>query len=145
MTNPVYQALLLDHFRNPRNKRKLEAPTHQGDVRNPLCGDTIEMELRCQQDQLLDLAFEGKGCAVSQASASCLTSVLKEKTIPEALALEEDFKTILEQESVPDEILERVGDLVAFRGLLGFPTRHRCALLSWKAFHAARETPSTAE
>lgn len=107
----IYQQLILDHYRNPRNQGSLEAPTHEATGHNPTCGDRLEMQILVKNDIIEDVKFEGSGCAISQASASILTEFLKGKSIGEASQLTKE-------------------DLLALLGIELSPTRLKCALLS---------------
>ena len=128
----LYQELLLDHFRRPRNRGKLE----QADVtiakKNPLCGDVIELELAFDGDTVRDLKFTGEGCAISQASASMMTQLLKGKTTAEVEQLAQRFTQMIhgDEAAAHDKSL---GDLRALAGVAKLPVRVKCALLAWGA------------
>ncbi len=128
----LYQELILDHYRRPRNKGALENPTHAVSLNNPLCGDEIDLHLRVDGDVIRDARFVGRGCSISQASASMMTQLLKDKTVPAALALAARMGAMMQG----DETATRdktLGELRALAGVSKFPVRIKCALLPWNA------------
>jgi nitrogen fixation NifU-like protein len=138
----LYQSLILDHNRNPRNFRRMEDATGHAEGRNPLCGDAYQIWLKLEGGKILDAAFLGQGCAISKASASIMTQVLKGKTVGEARDLFDRFHTMVTGESDsglrnPDSRLP--GKLEVFEGVRAFPIRVKCATLSWHAMNAALE------
>lgn len=131
----LYQGVIIEHDRSPRNFRKLDAPTHHLEARNPLCGDEVSLELIVDdQDRIIDAAFQGRGCAVSKASASMLTVAVKGKTRAEARELAEEFKALLRGEPVDET---RLGKLKVFAGLSAYPMRVKCATMVWHALNEA--------
>ena len=126
----LYQELILDHYRSPRNKGELEDATHSVTMNNPLCGDVVELHLDVEGDRIRDARFEGKGCSISQAAASMMTGALKGRRVEEALELDEKFTRLLHGEGdlARDEEL---GDLRALAGVAKFPVRIKCALLGF--------------
>jgi nitrogen fixation NifU-like protein len=126
----LYQELILDHYRSPRNKGELEDATHSVTMNNPLCGDVVELHLDVEGDRIRDARFEGKGCSISQAAASMMTGALKGRSVEEALELDEKFTRLLHGEGdlARDEEL---GDLRALAGVAKFPVRIKCALLGF--------------
>jgi nitrogen fixation NifU-like protein len=126
----LYQEVILDHYRSPRNKGEMPDATHTVTMNNPMCGDVVELHLRVEGDRIEDATFEGKGCSISQAAASMMTGELSGRTVPEALALDEKFTRLLhgEAELARDEEL---GDLRALAGVAKFPVRIKCALLGF--------------
>ena len=126
----LYQEVILDHYRKPRNKGVIAESTHQLTLNNPLCGDVVELQLVVRDGKIVDAAFEGSGCSISQASASMMTERLKGRPIADALALDETFKRMLhgDEAAAADEEL---GDLRALAGVSRFPVRIKCALLAW--------------
>lgn len=132
----LYQELILDHYRRPRNKGALEHPTHSVALNNPLCGDEIELQLLVDGDRIKDVRFIGRGCSISQASASMMTQVLKDKAVPDALALAERMSAMMrgDEATATDKAL---GDLRALSGVAKFPVRVKCALLPWNALTQA--------
>jgi nitrogen fixation NifU-like protein len=136
----IYQELILDHYRRPRNKGELEAPDARATRKNPLCGDVIELMLAWDGDRLREVRFTGRGCSISQASASMMTGLVRGKTAAEVDALLRRFAAMLrgDQQAADDESL---GELRALSGVARFPARVRCASLAWSALGDAMEKP----
>lgn len=126
----LFQEVILDHYRRPKNKRELDEPTHDVTMDNPLCGDVVRLNLNVEGKVISDAAFEGRGCSISQASASMLTQELKGKQVEEALALAEKFTRLMHGDSELAEDSD-LGDLRALAGVSKFPVRVKCALLSF--------------
>jgi len=134
----LYQDIILDHHRRPRNRGRMEEPSSTGEGFNPLCGDELTVFLKMEGDKIADVKFIGQGCAISQASASLMTLRVKGKTIPDARATIADMKSLLLSESEPPiAVAERVGDAIALKGVRKFPARVKCATLAWHALEAA--------
>ena len=133
----LYQEIILDHNKNPRNFRKIENPTCVKDGQNPLCGDHYTLFLIIEDDKIKDIAFEGAGCAISKASASLMSSILIGKTRVEAERLFQLFHKVVTGELNPEEHLDELGKLAAFAGVAEFPIRVKCATLAWHTMHAA--------
>jgi nitrogen fixation protein NifU and related proteins len=127
----LYQEIILDHYRRPRNKGTLEAPDEQVQIRNPLCGDEVELAVKFDGDTVAEVRFTGKGCSISQASASMMTQAVKGKSREEAAALFQQFHKLVHGESAEKSL----GELRAMAGVSRFPARMRCALLAWGALH----------
>lgn len=136
----LYQDLILDHNRAPRNYRVLENANRRIEGSNPLCGDRLTLWLLIKDDIIEDVAFQGSGCAISRASASLMTTAVKGKTRAEAEALFERFHGLVTG-SLERSEAESLGKLVAFAGVAGFPIRVKCASLSWHALRAALDQP----
>ncbi len=136
----LYQQIILDHNRSPRNFGKLEAANRHAQGSNPLCGDMLAVHLRVDDDRIAEIRFEGSGCAISQASASLMTSAVKGKTTAEANALFRAFQAMVT--SRPSTPIDRdtLGKLAALGGVRQFPARVKCANLSWHTLHAALES-----
>lgn len=132
----LYQEILLEHNRRPRNFRTLEDATHQADGFNPLCGDQISLQLKVGGDKVDDVGFQGHGCAISRASASLLTQAVKGASSDEAMAMFEEFHRMLTE---PDAELDYdlLGDLEMLAGVVAYPTRIKCAILAWHTLKAA--------
>ena len=132
----LYQEVILDHGRRPRNFHRLEAATREAEGLNPLCGDHYRLYLRLEGDRIADIAFEGQGCAISKASASLMTGAVKGRTVAEA---EELFGAVhrLITEGPDPARLEAVGKLAVLSGVSQFPTRVKCASLAWHTLHNA--------
>ena len=139
----LYQSVILEHNRRPRNFRRLPDANRSAAGNNPVCGDEITVYVRLEQDRIADIGFEGAGCAISQASASVMTQRLKGRTIAEAEALFGRFKDIVTQGTPDEEDL----DLSAFAGVHQFPARIKCATLGWhaaiNAIHGEATTATT--
>lgn len=131
----LYQSVIIEHDRSPRNFRKLEAPTHHVEARNPLCGDEVNLELLVDaQGVITDVAFQGRGCAVSKASASMLTTAIKGKSVAEARELADQFQALLTGKGGDQDTL---GKLKVFAGLAAYPMRVKCATMAWHALKDA--------
>jgi nitrogen fixation NifU-like protein len=136
----LYQDIILDHGRHPRNLRALEHPTHLARGHNPLCGDRVTIYLALDGDRINDVSFEGRGCAISTAAASLMTEVLKGKKIDEAQALFAQFHARVtggEPADPPAGLEEEVERLEPLTGVKAYPMRVKCATLPWHAFEAA--------
>jgi nitrogen fixation NifU-like protein len=131
----LYQEVILDHGKNPRNHRFPEPYNREGRGYNPLCGDKITLRLQLDGDTITDIGFIGQGCAISQASCSTMTEALKGKTLPEAEAMFEKFHSMVtEDDAVVDDEL---GKLAVFAGVREFPMRVKCATLGWHTLQQA--------
>ncbi|HLY44875.1 MAG TPA: SUF system NifU family Fe-S cluster assembly protein [Stellaceae bacterium] len=136
----LYQDIILDHGRHPRNFHALEHPTHLARGHNPLCGDRVTVYLAIEGDRIADVSFEGRGCAISTAAASLMTEVLKGKTLAEAQALFAQFHATVTgapPEDVPEALREDAERLEPLTGVKAYPARVKCATLPWHAFEAA--------
>ena len=134
----LYQDLILDHGKNPRNFRRKDDAAHHARGFNPLCGDQLELFVTMGDDgKVADVCFEGKGCAISTSSASLLTQTLKGKTIDEARAIFERFHELITGTGEPD--VDALGKLAVFSGIRDYPNRAKCATLAWHTFIAAIE------
>jgi len=132
----LYQEMILDHYRRPRNKGEIPNADASVLMKNPLCGDEIAVHVRYEGDEIADLAFSGRGCSISQASASMMTQLLKGKSIEEAEAIKARFRDMVmgDKEAGEDKSL---GSLRALGGVARFPARVKCALLAWNALDTA--------
>jgi nitrogen fixation protein NifU and related proteins len=147
----LYREIILDHYRNPRNRGELPTPpAHKVEGFNPLCGDEIVVYLDVSDGRVTDLRIGGQGCSISQSSASMMSAAVKGKTVPEARATIRAFKgmmSIHEQRLDGDDALEddeaeidpdvKLGDLEALQGVVKFPVRIKCATLSWNTLAQA--------
>jgi len=133
----LYQETILDHNRNPRNFRVIEHADRKVEGYNPLCGDHYTIFLKLDGDRISDISFQGSGCAISKASASIMSSILKGKTTSEAEQLFEIFHRLVKGELDPRDRLEELGKLIAFAGVSEFPARVKCASLAWHSLHGA--------
>jgi nitrogen fixation NifU-like protein len=135
----LYQDVILEHSKAPRNFRELASANHKAEGFNPLCGDHFTVYLDLDNDSIRDIAFQGSGCAISKASASMMTQVLKGKTKAEAEELFEVFHTMVTGNASADGSKQELGKLAVFSGVSEFPVRVKCATLAWHALHAALE------
>ena len=126
----LYQEVLLDHYRSPRNKKAVADTTHTITMNNPLCGDVIDLLLTVKGGRIADVGFQGKGCSISQASASMMTERLKGRSVDEALALNDTFIRLMHGDEAAAGDSE-LGDLRSLAGVAKFPVRVKCALLAW--------------
>jgi len=146
--NSLYQQLILEHYRNPRNKGELPDATVEDHMANPVCGDEIRLQLRLEGGRIVEARFTGHGCSISQASISMMTNLLQGKTLEEARALARRFTELMHgsEEAARDRSL---GDLRALQGVSRFPVRIKCALLGFDALQEAlrreEEVPADAE
>ncbi|MFK7886136.1 MAG: Fe-S cluster assembly sulfur transfer protein SufU [Gammaproteobacteria bacterium] len=132
----LYKEVIVDHNRSPRNFRRIEAPTHQAEGFNPLCGDKLNLYMTVDGDTITDIAFEGSGCAISVASASMLTEALYGRSLSDAHKLFERMRTLFTDQGDQQD-LDALGKLAALGGVRQYPSRIKCANLSWHALHAA--------
>jgi nitrogen fixation NifU-like protein len=135
----LYQEVILDHSKRPRNFRPLANADHQANGYNPLCGDKVTIFLHLVDDRIADISFQGSGCAISTASASILTETLKGKTRAEAEALFEAFHNLVTGRPVKSEGAPALGKLAVFSGVAEFPVRVKCASLPWHTLRSALE------
>ena len=133
----LYQEVILDHNRRPRNFGPLEGADHRAEGYNPLCGDRITVRAKLDGDVIKDIRFEGSGCAISTASASVMTETLKGKTIDEAKALGVVFHDLATGKLDGQDRLEDLGKMAVFSGVSEFPVRVKCATLPWHTMKAA--------
>jgi len=135
----LYQEVILDHGKHPRNLRALANPTCSAHGRNPLCGDQLTVWLKLDGDVIADVSFQGSGCAISKASASLMTGAVKGKTRAEVQRLFQRFHEIVTGKPATQGRREDLGKLAVFSGISSFPVRVKCATLSWHALNAALE------
>ena len=136
----LYQEVILDHTRNPRNKRSIEEADKSAEGFNPLCGDRATIFVKLDGERISDVSFEGRGCSISTASASMMTEALRGKTCAEAETIFESFHELITR--APDAIsavAEGLGKLAVFAGVSEFPVRVKCASLPWYTFKSALE------
>jgi nitrogen fixation protein NifU and related proteins len=134
-TRELYQEVILDHNRSPRNFRVIEDASSHADGNNPLCGDTVSIDLTMNGEVIEDVAFQGAGCAISTASASLMTELIKGKTRTEALSLFGQFRDLV----TGSHEMSEPGKLAVFAGVKDYPTRVKCATLAWHTLKAAIE------
>ncbi len=134
--NSLYQSLILDHYRKPRNKGELPEKTVEIHMANPVCGDEIRLQLQIEDGRIVDARHVGQGCSISQAAVSMMTNLLKDKELSEAGVLAEKFTAMMhgDEEMAKDRTM---GDLRALQGVSKFPVRIKCALLAFDALQEA--------
>lgn len=132
----IYQEVILEHAKSPRNNRAIEAASAQAEGFNPLCGDRCTVYLALRGDTIADIAFQGSGCAISRASASMMTQSLKGRTVYEANEMFENFHRMLTGQNNNGN-QDKLGKLKIFSGVAEFPVRVKCATLAWHTLHAA--------
>jgi nitrogen fixation NifU-like protein len=139
----LYQEIILDHNKSPRNFRVIADATRSVEGYNPLCGDHYSIFVKMNGDLITDVSFQGSGCAISKASASVMSTIVKGKTRGEAERLFEVFHRLVRGEIKPEKHEGQLGRLAAFAGVSEFPARVKCASLPWHTLHAALETGET--
>lgn len=133
----LYQEVILDHNKNPRNFREMPEADQYADGKNPLCGDALRVYISMDGDTVTDVAFKGSGCAISKASASMMTQVVKGKTREEAESIFDEFHRMVTGDLDTETDDNDLGKLKIFAGVLEFPARVKCASLSWHTLNAA--------
>jgi nitrogen fixation NifU-like protein len=145
MLDELYQEIILDHYRHPRGRGELEPPKITQEGFNPSCGDEVILDLRVENGRVQDVRFHGRGCSISQASASMMTEAIKGKTLTEAHAIIQQVLALVKGETEGDP--ETLGDIVALAGVRNFPVRVKCATLAWhtleEALKQAEASPAT--
>jgi nitrogen fixation NifU-like protein len=131
----IYKEVILDHYKNPRNKRELPDAELSCSKNNPLCGDEITVFAHAEDGKVLEVTFVGQGCSISQSSASMMTEAVSGKTVEEVEALSADVRAMLSGEREPDE--DAFGELVALKGVVKYPVRVKCAVLAWDVLQEA--------
>ncbi len=140
----LYQQLILDHNQHPKNFKELENATAVAEGHNPLCGDEITLYLIVENNQIQDISFKGSGCAISKASASIMTTLIKGKTVQEAEHLFQEFHKMI----TTGETSDKMGKLAVLAGVHKYPSRVKCAILSWHTMNNAlqgKEEPTKTE
>ncbi len=133
----LYQEVILDHNRRPRNFGELDGADRHADGHNPLCGDRLAVYVNLDGETITDVTFLGSGCAISKASASLMTDAVKGKTLDEARRLFDRFLALVTDAAAPDD--PALGKLAVFAGVRDYPTRVKCASLAWRTLRAAVE------
>ncbi|WP_417899072.1 Fe-S cluster assembly sulfur transfer protein SufU [Bacillus haimaensis] len=128
----LYRQVIMDHYKNPRNKGKLEEDGITIEMNNPTCGDRIHLTLKVEDGKVADAKFDGEGCSISMASASMMTQAVKGLEVEKALALSQIFYDMMLGKEYDGEDLD-LGDIEALQGVAKFPARIKCATLAWKA------------
>jgi nitrogen fixation protein NifU and related proteins len=140
----LYQEVILDHTKKPRNFHKMEAATNSAKGHNPLCGDRLTVYVKLENDIVQDISFEGSGCAISTASASMMTESLKGKTRSDVEATFRRFHELVAGKSESTQDASELGKLAVFSGVREFPVRVKCATLCWHTLRAALESQKSA-
>jgi nitrogen fixation NifU-like protein len=131
----IYKEVILDHYKNPRNKREMPDAELTCSKNNPLCGDEITVFAHTEDGKLLDVSFVGQGCSISQSSASMMTEAVSGKKVDEVEGLASSVRGMLSGEVEPDE--DEFGELVALKGVVKYPIRVKCAVLAWDVLQEA--------
>lgn len=137
----LYREIILDHYRNPRHKHALEPADRAVEANNPLCGDEIDLMLRLRDDSITEAGFLGRGCSISQASASMLCEAVSGMDVTSAARLAGRFRAMLQGDEQDDDL----GDLEALRGVRAYPVRVKCATLAWNALLEALQGDDSTE
>ena len=134
----LYQDVIVDHHKSPRNYGSLPTATHEATLANPLCGDEVTLRLQLEGDRIAGLRFESRGCVLSRAAASLMTERVQGKTVDEALAIGRDLETFVTAPPAPGAA-ERLGPLTALEGVRDYPSRVGCVMLAWQALARVRK------
>tara|TARA_B100000959_G_C14721070_1_gene516952 strand:+ start:254 stop:706 length:453 start_codon:yes stop_codon:yes gene_type:complete len=135
----LYQDIIMDHNRRPRNFGPVEQPTHKKEGYNPLCGDQIELELKIVDGIVVDVGFTGVGCAISKSSASMMTEEIKGKALEVVVSMFEQFRRMITVNNESDLDIDLLGDLEILQGVSRYPARIKCATLAWHTLNSALE------
>ncbi|SHG41858.1 Fe-S cluster assembly sulfur transfer protein SufU [Ornithinibacillus halophilus] len=127
----LYRQVIMDHYKNPRNRGTVDGDSLTVDMNNPTCGDRIQLQLQIEDGKVVEAKFEGEGCSISMSSASMMTQAIKGKTIDEALTMSKTFSEMMLGEDI--DMDEDLGDILSLQGVSKFPARIKCATLAWKA------------
>jgi len=138
----IYKEVILDHYKNPRNKREMADAPLTCSKNNPLCGDEITVYVNAADGKVLEVSFVGQGCSISQASASMMTESVSGKTVEDVERLASDVRSMLAGDLEPDE--DAFGELVALKGVVKYPVRVKCAVLAWDVLQEALATDGAA-
>jgi nitrogen fixation NifU-like protein len=130
----LYRDVVLDHYRNPRNRRPLERPDGAALVDNPVCGDQVKVEVRLEAERVVEVSARSRGCSIAVAAGSVMTELATGGTLGQAAELSESLRRLVEGETAGEDLDRR---LLAFGGVARFPSRRRCALLAWEALEGA--------
>lgn len=128
----LYRQVIMDHYKNPRNRGEFEGDSLKINMNNPTCGDRIQLQMKVEDGKIADAKFVGEGCSISLSSASMMTQTVKGKTVEDALALSDVFSAIMQGKDY-DQSKYDLGDIEALQGVCKFPARIKCATLAWKA------------
>ncbi|MCP3028252.1 Fe-S cluster assembly sulfur transfer protein SufU [Halobacillus sp. A5] len=134
----LYRQVIMDHYKNPRNRGSVEGDHLTVDMNNPTCGDRIQLQLQVEDDVVQDAKFDGEGCSISMSSASMMTQAIKGRSVDDALKMSHIFSEMMLGNEVDDDNLD-LGDIEALQGVAKFPARIKCATLAWKAMEKGVE------
>ncbi|CDQ19333.1 nitrogen fixation protein NifU [Halobacillus karajensis] len=134
----LYRQVIMDHYKNPRNRGSIEGNPMTVDMNNPTCGDRIQLQLLVDDGIVKDAKFDGEGCSISLSSASMMTQAVKGKPVDEALKMSELFSDLMQGKDIDEEDID-LGDIEALQGVSKFPARIKCATLAWKAMEKGVE------
>lgn len=135
----LYRQVIMDHYKNPRNRGELEGDSLTINMNNPTCGDRIQLQMKVEDGKVADAKFVGEGCSISLSSASMMTQAVKGKTVEDALALSDIFSNIMQGKDYDEDQFD-LGDIEALQGVCKFPARIKCATLAWKAMEKGLNT-----
>jgi len=133
----LYRQVIMDHYKNPRNRGVIEDDSLTINMNNPTCGDRIQLTMKVENDVVVDAKFEGEGCSISMSSASMMTDAIKGRPVEEALKLANTFSDMMQGKDVDVDDNDDIGDIEALQGVCKFPARIKCATLAWKAMEKA--------
>lgn len=133
----LYRQVIMDHYKNPRNRGVIEDDSLTINMNNPTCGDRIQLTMKVENDTVVDAKFEGEGCSISMSSASMMTDAIKGRPVEEALKLAHTFSDMVQGKDIDIDDDEDLGDIEALQGVCKFPARIKCATLAWKAMEKA--------
>ncbi|MBA2175741.1 SUF system NifU family Fe-S cluster assembly protein [Halobacillus locisalis] len=128
----LYRQVIMDHYKNPRNRGSIEGDHMTVDMNNPTCGDRIQIQLQVEDGIVKEAKFDGEGCSISLSSASMMTQAIKGKPVDDALKMSEIFSGLMQGNDIEEEDID-LGDIEALQGVAKFPARIKCATLAWKA------------
>ncbi|MFN7251859.1 MAG: Fe-S cluster assembly sulfur transfer protein SufU [Anaerobacillus sp.] len=135
----LYRQVIMDHYKNPRNRGEIEGDSLTVNMNNPTCGDRIQLQMKVEDGKIADAKFVGEGCSISLSSASMMTQAVKGKTVEEALTLSDIFSNIMQGKDYDEDQFD-LGDIEALQGVCKFPARIKCATLAWKAMEKGLNT-----
>lgn len=134
----LYRQVIMDHYKNPRNKGELTDDSITVNLNNPTCGDRIQLQMKVEDGKVSDVKFDGEGCSISMSSASMMTQAVKGLEVDKAMKMAEIFSDMIQGKEYDEEVLE-LGDIEALQGVAKFPARIKCATLGWKAMEKGIE------
>ncbi len=135
----LYRQVIMDHYKNPRNRGEVDGDSLNINMNNPTCGDRIQLQMKVEDGKIADAKFVGEGCSISLSSASMMTQAVKGKSVEDAIALSEIFSNIMQGKDYDTDRFD-LGDIEALQGVCKFPARIKCATLAWKAMEKGLQT-----